>query len=272
MKPAIVVTGASSGIGLALARVAAREVSQEASQGASQERAAIVLVGRSPQALGDLATELRKSGVEAHVLAIDLAASGSAQQVEGGLAQRELYCDVLVNSAGFGLFGPAVEVDREQQLSLIAVNVRALTDLTLRFLPGMTGRRRGGILNVSSIAGYMPGPNMAVYHASKAYVRSFTAALASEVAGTGVTVTCLSPGIVRTAFFQRAHWGRTRLVKLLPRSNAGDVAEIGWRGFRAGKSLVIPGLANRIIAAALALVPDAVLLRAVSVLQRRQGN
>jgi uncharacterized protein len=264
MKPAIVVTGASSGIGLALARVAARE--------APQVGFAMVLIGRSQQALSDLATELSKSGVEAHVLAIDLAAPGSSQQVESELAQRELYCDVLANCAGFGLFGPAAEVDREQQLSLIAVNVRALSDLTLRFLPGMIARRRGGILNIGSIAGYMPGPNMAVYHASKAYVRSFTAALAAEVVGTGVTVTCLSPGIVRTAFFQRAHWGRTRLVKLLPRSNASDVAEIGWRGFRAGKRLVIPGLANRIIAAALTLVPDAVLLRLVSALQRRQGS
>jgi short-subunit dehydrogenase len=229
----------------------------------------MVLLGRSQQALSDLATELSRSGVEAHVLVIDLAAPGTPQQVESELAQREIYCDVLVNCAGFGLFGPAADIDREEQLSVIGVNVRALTDLTLRFLPGMIARRRGGILNVGSIAGYVPGPNMAVYHATKAYVRSFTAALAAEVAGTGVTVTCLSPGIVRTAFFERASWDQTRLVKLLPRSNASDVAETGWRGFRAGKRLVIPGVANRIILAALALVSDAVLLRLISALQRR---
>jgi len=269
MKPAIVVTGASSGIGLALARVAAQEASQEA----SQEGSTMVLLGRSQQILSDLAVELsRSSGLKAHVLAIDLAAPGAPQQVESELAQREIYCDVLVNCAGFGVFGPAAEVDREEQLSLIGVNVRALTDLTLRFLPGMIARRRGGILNTGSIAGYVPGPNMAVYHASKAYVRSFTAALAAEVAGTGVTVTCLSPGIVRTEFFQRASADQTWLVKLLPRANAHDVAEAGWRGFRAGKRLVIPGLANRIVAAALTLVPDAVLLRLISALQRRPRN
>jgi uncharacterized protein len=133
----------------------------------------------------------------------------------------------------------------------------------------MIARRRGGILNVGSIAGYVPGPNMAVYFASKAYVRSFTAALAAELAGTGVRVTCLSPGFVATAFFQRADFGRTRLAKLMPRSCAPEIAEAGWRGFRAGKRLVIPGLANRIVIAACALTPAALLVRWISALQRR---
>jgi uncharacterized protein len=137
MKPAIVVTGASSGIGFALARVAARE------------GAAMALIGRSQQPQADLATELGRSGVEVHILAIDQATPGSAHQVETKLAQHEIYCDVLVNCAGFGAFGPAAEVDPQSQLALIEVNVRVLTDLTHRFLPGMISRRRGGILKLA---------------------------------------------------------------------------------------------------------------------------
>lgn len=257
MKPAIVVTGASSGIGRALARVAA------------QESSIMVLLGRSQEALHDLSVELKQSGAEAHAIAIDLAAPESGQQVENKLSQLGVYCEVLVNCAGFGVLGPAVDVDREVQLTLVDVNIRALTDLTLRFLPGMVARRRGGVLNVGSIAGSVPGPNMAVYFASKAYVRSFTAALTAELAGTGVKATCLIPGVVRTAFFEHKAAGQTRLTKLLPRSNARDVAEAGWRAFRTGRRQVIPGLGNRIILIAAGLIPNSLLLRWISALQQR---
>ena len=256
MKPAIVVTGASSGIGRELARVAAREGS------------IMVLLGQSQQALDDLVAKLGSSGAQAHAFCFDLADRDAGQQIENALSELGVYCDVLVNSAGFGVFGPAAEIDREEQLKLLDVNARALTELTLRFLPGMVARRRGGILNVGSITGYAPGPNMAVYYASKAYVRSFTAALAAELAGTGVTVTCLSPGVIRTAFFERATVGKTRLFKLMPRSNAPETAEVGWRSFRAGKRLVIPGLTNWIILSVCRLLPDAVVLRLISTLQR----
>jgi hypothetical protein len=254
MKPAIVVTGASSGIGRELARVAARE------------GAVMVILGR--QNLDDLMVELGRSGAQAYAFSFDLARRDAGQQLETALSELGVYCDVLVNSAGFGVFGPAAETDREQQLSLLDVNARALTELTLRFLPGMVARRRGGVLNVGSITGYAPGPNMAVYYASKAYVRSFTAALGVELAGTGVTVTCFSPGVVRTAFFERAAVGKSRLFKLMPRSNAPETAEVGWRAFRAGKRLVIPGLTNQIILSVCRLLPDAVVLRLISALQR----
>ena len=153
-------------------------------------------------------------------------------------------------------------------MRLIDVNIRALTDLTLRFLPGMVARRRGGVINLGSLTAYAPGPTMAAYFASKAYVKSFTAALAAEVAGTGVTVTCLSPGVVRTAFFSRCHVTHTRLFKLAPRTNADATAEAGWRGFKAGRRLVTPRLMDRVIAAFCAIVPDSVLLRLVFALQR----
>jgi short-subunit dehydrogenase len=256
MKPAIVVTGASSGNGRELARVAAREGS------------VMVLLDQSQQALEDVVAELGRCGVQAHALCFNLADRDAGQGVEDALSELGVYCDILVNSAGFGVFGPAAEADREEQLSLLDVNARALTELTLRFLPGMVARRRGGILNVGSTTGYVPGPNMAVYYASKAYVRSFTAALTAELAGTGVTVTCLSPGIVRTAFFERAAVGKTRLFKLMPRSNVPEIAEVGWRAFRAGKPLVIPGLTNRVILLVCRLLPDAVVLYLMSALQR----
>lgn len=256
MKPAIIVTGASSGIGRELARVAARE------------GAVMVLLGRSQEALDDLVAKLRSDALEAHAFAVDFADRNAGQQVENKLAEIGVYCDVLVNSAGFGVFGAAVEADREQHLQLIDVNIRALTDLTLRFLPGMIARRRGGVLNLGSITGYAPGPNMSTYFASKAYVKSFTAALAAEVSGTGVTVTCLSPGVVRTAFFERCAVGQTRLFKMAPRSDASEIAQTGWRGFRAGKRLVIPRLVNRIIVAGCILLPDAVLLRLIATFQR----
>ena len=256
MKPAIVITGAASGIGRELARVAAREGS------------VMVLVDRSRQALDDIVAELGGTGAQTHGVCVDLAERDAGQRVENALSDFGVYCDVLVNSAAFGTFGPIAETDREEQLRLLDVNARALTELTLRFVPGMIARRHGGVLNLGSITGYVPGPNMALYHASKAYVRSFTTALAAELAGTGVTVTCLSPGIVRTAFFEHSTLSQTRLYKLMPHANAPWIAQVGWRAFRAGKRTVIPGLANRLIRSAILLLPEAAVLRLISALQR----
>jgi uncharacterized protein len=252
-QPAIVVTGASSGIGRELAYVAARE------------RCLMVLVALNRPALDELAVEIGRFGVRAHALALDLADREAGRYIDDALSAIGAYCDVLVNCAGFGVFGPAAPGERHEQLQLLDVNVRALTELSLRFLPGMIERGSGGVLNVGSISGYMPGPNMATYFASKAYVASFTAALAAEVRGSGVTVTCLCPGIVRTAFFDRLGV-RTRLFKLAPRGNAPAIAAIGWRGFRAGKRLVIPRLIDRIMVGVAILMPKTILLRLVAAL------
>ena len=256
MKAAIVVTGASSGIGRELARVAARDGS------------AMLLVGQSQTALDDLVAELTAGGGETHALALDLADRQAGDRIESALSARDLYCDVLVNSAGFGLYGPAAELDRAEQIKLLDVNARALTELTLRFLPGMLQRRRGGVVNVGSITGYMPGPRMALYFATKAYVRSFSASLSAEVAGSGVTVTCLAPGVVRTAFFERCKVGHTRMFKIAPRGDAAATAAAGWRAFKAGKRLVTPRLIDRIIIAVCTVVPDGLLLRLLTALQR----
>lgn len=249
LEPAILITGASSGIGQELARVAARDGSL------------MVLIGRSRNSLDELASQLNKSGARAVVLPVDLRARDAAQIIMNFLAARGLYCDVLVNSAGLGLSGPAAKLDPAEQMELVEVNIRALTDLTLRFLPGMVARGRGGVLNLGSIAGFAPGPYMAMYYASKAFVRSFSASLAIELSGTGVTVTNLSPGVVRTAFFERLPVKRNRLFKLLPRSSATETSEIGWRGFRDGKRVVIPRWADRAIGFYLRWVPFVLLPR-----------
>src|SRR5229473_2806543 len=249
MTPAIVVTGAASGIGRELARQAARD------------GAFMLLVDRSHDALERFAAELTSSGTQAHALSIDLLTPNAGEIIENALKERGLYCDVLVNNAGVGLVGLAIEIDRSEHMRLVDINLRALTELTLRFLPGMVARGRGGVINVSSIASYAAGPNMAVYNATKTYVRSFSSALASEVAGSGVSITCLCPGMVRTPFFDQLSIKRTRLFKIIPRSNASETAKAAWRGFRAGKRLVIPRLINRIIAAILVVLPGRAILR-----------
>jgi short-subunit dehydrogenase len=255
LLPAIVVTGASSGIGRAIAQVAARE------------KCFLLLVGRSQRALDEVFAELEAEGAPAAVLSVDLLAPGALDAIENALRDRGLYCDVLVNSAGFGVFGPAAQVACSEQLDLLDINIRALTELTVRFLPGMVARGHGGVLNVGSIAGYAAGPNMAVYYASKAYVNSFSAALAAEVAGTGVTVTCLAPGVVRTAFFERCTVGQTWLMKVMPRASAIDTAEAAWRGFKAGKRIVIPRLIDRFSVFICTLLPSSAISRLLAALQ-----
>ena len=254
--PAVVVSGASSGIGRELAKVAAREGH------------AVLLLGRSEEALAELAAELRAAGASAATLRIDLGEPGAGDAIEAALAANALHCDVLVNCAGYGLFGPAAVLGRAEQMGVLDVNARALTELSLRFLPGMLGRRRGGILNVGSLAGYVAGPYMATYYASKAYVRSFSDALSLEVTGTGVTVTCVAPGPVRTAFFERAHAQEVRIFKLLPKLDPQAVAEAGWRGFTAGRRTVVPGALAKIVAAIVSVTPRWLSLWMTGVLQQ----
>jgi uncharacterized protein len=255
-EPAIVITGASSGIGRAFASVVQREP------------AAIVCIGRSQDALAQLAHELHSSGARVHVLCIDLAAADAGAQIETSLGERNLYCDVLVNSAGLGAFGAAISLPSSEQLGIIDVNVRALMDLTLRFLPAMVARGRGGIINIGSTASYAGGPSMAAYYASKAFVRSFSEALWRETHGTGVTVTCVTAGPTQTAFFARSRAGRARLFKMLPRMSAHRVAAAGWRAFKSGRRAVIPGFVNRCTVALMSIAPRSATLKVIAHLQR----
>lgn len=260
LRPAVVVVGASRGIGRAMAKVAARD------------RSVVVLVARSPEALAAAATDVRGAGGEAFTLELDLVAGDATARLENFLSANGLVCDVLVNSAGYGLRGSATLLPIGDQLGMIDVNIRALSDMTLRFLPGMVARGRGGVINLGSIAGFTPGPNMAMYYASKAFVRSFSAALYQELRRTGVTVTCVAPGPVATEFLEKSGAGRTLLFKVLPKLNAEYVAERAWRGFKSGRRLVVPGISAKLSAFTASLLPTALLLPLLGRLQRRSHD
>jgi short-subunit dehydrogenase len=256
MQPAVVVTGASSGLGVEFARLAAAE------------GAHVVLIARSRPELDALAAELDPSGQSAVVLGLDLGAPDAAEVIARELETRGLYCHILVNNAGFGLFGEAVELDRARQLGIVDVNIRAASDLMLRFLPDMVARGSGAILTVASIAGFAPGPRMAVYFASKAYLISLSQALSEEVRGTGVTVTCLCPGPVRTPFLALAGADQSALFKMLKKLGAAEAARAGWDAMKAGRTLCIPALRNKISVAVTRMLPRSLMLALVGSLQQ----
>ncbi len=227
-------------------------------------------MARSEDKLSELAREIRDShGVRAEVVALDLGAPEAPEALFREMRRRELEVEALVNNAGFGSLGRFHETPLERQLEMLRLNVVALTHLTHLFLPPMVARRRGRILNVASTAGLQPGPYMAVYYASKAYVLSFTEALAEELRGTGVTSTALLPGPTRTEFQSRADMAESRLVRF-GMADARSVAEAGYRGMEAGRVVVIPGITNNVGSLLVRLTPRWAVRRVVSWLNR--GN
>ncbi len=249
MTPVSLITGASSGIGAELARVFASHGHE------------LVLVARRQRELTDLADELASKGVKRPiVLALDLAERGAVARIVAELKSRGREPAYLVNNAGFGLAGQTTALDRGQQLAIIDVNVRALTELTLTFVESIVGYR-GGILNVASIVSFMPGPGMAVYYASKAFVLSFSEALHSELSRRGVRVTALCPGPVATGFQSRAGiragtGGETTILAI----SARRVAEIGYDALMRGKRVAVTGFGNRIVVFFMRHLPHALLL------------
>ncbi|MEI2300946.1 SDR family NAD(P)-dependent oxidoreductase [Ensifer sp. MJa1] len=258
-RPAIVVVGASRGIGRAIAELAARD------------GAPVVLVARSIDGLHVVESAIKQAGGEAFSLSLDLASNDAARNLEAFLSRQGLICDVLVNSAGYGLRGAATALPSADQVGMIDVNIRALADLTLHLLPGMVARRRGGIINLASVASFTPGPYMAMYYASKAFVRSFSEALYQETRRTGVTVTCVAPGPVSTEFLEKSGANRAALFKVLPKASSEYVATCAWRGFKARRRLVIPGISARLAILMAGVLPTAALLPLVGRLQLR-GN
>jgi short-subunit dehydrogenase len=231
----VLITGASSGIGLELAKCFAADDCR------------LILVARKTPALEKLAGELRRENkIEAIVLTADLSLPETPIQIFSELSARKISVDILVNNAGFGLQGSFAELPLQRQLEILQVNIAALTELTGLFLPGMIERRCGGILNVSSVAGFLPGPNMAVYYATKAYVLSFTEALAEELAGTELTVTVLCPGPTATNFSKIARGQKLRRIQS-PKMSAETVAHCGHRAYRHGKAVSVPGLTNNFL-------------------------
>ena len=252
MPDTALITGASAGIGEELAHVlAAAHID-------------VVLLARSAGKLSALAVELvRAHGVQAHVIAQDLADPSAPEAIVRDLAARGLTIDILINNAGFGTYGLFAETSAAEEARLIQVNIAALTMLTKLLLPPMLQRRRGRIMNVASTAAFQPGPLMAVYYASKAYVLSFSEALSNETAGTGVTITCLCPGPTRTEFQERARMEQSRLLSTLRVAPAADVARAGFDGMMAGQAIVVPGLANKIGVQAIRVTPRALVRRLI---------
>ena len=251
------ITGASSGIGTELASVFA----------ANGHR--LALTARRADRLEALANEISaKGGAKPIVIPCDLEDRSAGDMIAAALATEGVELNYLVNNAGFGLFGDAIKRDRGEQLGMIDLNVRALTDLSLRFADQLI-RNRGGILNVGSIAGFLPGPGMAVYFASKAYVISFTEALRGELGPRGVRVTVVCPGPVPSEFQARAGFGSRYRASIINVSSS-KVALAGYQGLMANKRMVLPGAGIKMLPFLLRFVPRGVVLAAVGLFQRRK--
>ena len=237
------ITGASGGLGEEFARLLA------------QDGINLVLVARSEEKLKLLSSELeKKHGIQVLVLVKDLSVAGIADEVAEYLEKTFVNIDILINNAGLGAYGLFHQTEFEDERQVLQVNIHALTELTKLLLPGMIERKAGRILNVASTAAFLPGPLMAVYYASKAYVVSFSEAIASELSGTGVTVTCLCPGWTHTGFQLRAKMQLSRMFRG-PAMEAKEVALQGYRGMQASKRLVIPGILNKLEVFATRFVP-----------------
>jgi short-subunit dehydrogenase len=255
--PVTIITGASAGIGTALARVFARHGHR------------LMLVARREDRLTALAAEISANGAPAPlVVPFDIAQPNAVAHIRRVLAEHGCEAQYVVNNAGFGLVGRAVSLDLPEQLTMIDLNVRALTDLSLAFVDSLSAHR-GGLLNVASVAGFLPGPNSAVYYAGKAYVLSFTEALHKELQPQGVRVTALCPGPVQTEFQARAGVGGSKATPIFTTS-AERVAEEGYAGLMAGKRVVIPGFANKVAAFLPRVLPRGRVLSLVGARQERR--
>jgi short-subunit dehydrogenase len=253
------ITGASAGIGTELARVFASNGHR------------LALVDRRGDRLTILASEIVAAGGTAPILIpCDLEHSNACDKIAAALAAEGVEVEFVVNNAGFGLFGYAIELDRAEQLGIIAVNVLAITDLSLRFSDSLI-RHRGGILNLGSIASFLPGPGMAVYYASKAYVLSFSEALRQELAPWGVRVTALCPGSVSSEFQARAGL-KPGFEHVILNVSASNVAQAGYRGLMANKRVVLPGFGIKIVPFLLRLLPRGFILAAIGHLQLRKRS
>ncbi|MGB6651404.1 MAG: SDR family oxidoreductase [Xanthobacteraceae bacterium] len=256
MKPVALVTGASAGIGVELARVFA-------AQGHD-----LVLVARREDRLSAIADEIAAAGrPRPTVLALDLERRDAVAMLAAQLSAQGLEPAYVINNAGFGLSGPAAKLSRDEQLAMIDLNVRALTELSLAFIESLE-RHRGGILNVASVAAFLPGPGMAVYYASKAYVLSFSEALHRELAGRGIRVTALCPGPVETEFQLRSGMQLPNAAKIIELP-ASRVAQLGYDGLMRSRRVVIAGAGNRLMVLLMRLMPHALLMAAVD---RRVGS
>lgn len=253
------ITGGSGGIGLELAKVLARNHFD------------IVLVARKRDTLEGAAGQLEgKFNVTAHVFAADLRREEAPQAIFDFLRNENIPIEILVNNAGFGLGGEFAETDINRELEMIQVNIAALTQLTKLFLPAMIKRKSGRILNVASTAAFQPGPLMSVYYATKAYVLSFSEALAEELRDSRVTVTALCPGPTKTDFASTAQVGHSRLFTLFGVADAASVAEFGYQAMMQGKRVAIPGIRNKLVAEGHRFFPRGLLTKVARMAQEKR--
>jgi len=254
-RPIALITGASAGIGLEIARILAVDHD-------------LILTARREPELRVLAAELAPA--VCHVFPADLADPAGPRKLFDAVNAAGLNIDVLVNNAGFGDLGPFAEADLAKMLRMIQLNVMALTELTGLFLPGLKAKGRGQILNVGSVAGFQPGPFMAVYYATKAFVNSFSEAISNELEGSGVTVTCLCPGPTMSEFAQVAGVQKLKQFTVGSAASTRPVAEAGVRAMRRGQRLIITGFRNKLMIFAERFVPRGVVIRAVRSLQDKR--
>lgn len=247
---AVLITGASSGIGLELARSFARRKHR------------VVLVARVAAELDALAAEIRsETGADAIPLACDLNEPESIERMYDLIAAARLHIDILVNNAGLGQRGRFWETPLETDAEMVRVNIAAPIQLTKHFLPAMLNQGRGRILNTASVAGFEPGPRLAVYHATKAFLLSFSESLATELVGTGVTVTALCPGPTDTAFFEKAEMVDSNAFQKAKVMGPREVAEAGYEALMRGERVIVPGGLNRMMIAGRHFVPESVQAR-----------
>ncbi|WP_330082778.1 SDR family oxidoreductase [Methylocystis iwaonis] len=259
-RPAAVVTGASEGIGAELARVFAAKGHE------------VAIVARRGDRLAALADDIAAKGHKRPIVVeLDLLAEGAAETLAARLGEAGLAPQYLVNNAGFGLIGPIADLDQAEQLAMIDLNIRALTALTLRFLPSLT-QTKGGVMNVASVASFMPGPGFAVYYATKAFVRSFSEAISYELKPAGVKVSCLCPGPVLTGFQARAGMSYDGLMSAMKPAlvPAEEVARQGYEGLMAGRRVVVPGTMNKFMVWSARLSPRAILLPLLGTAQMKR--
>ena len=259
------ITGASGGIGEALAY-------RFADNGYD-----LILVARSEDKLAAVAKAAEMFEVTSTVIPLDLQAPGAGARLEEAVAEKRLIVDVLANNAGFGATGAVVAGDLDEQLGMVDLNCRMLTELSARFGQGIKARGpttngRSGILNVASTAAFQPGPYMAVYYATKAYVLSLSEAMNREFKGSGAHVTALCPGPVKTGFQERAAFDKSMGLMKLPMQTADAVAKAGYEGFAQKKAVVIPGAMNAAMARSAAFAPRGVLLSMVETLQKKRSG
>ncbi|WP_270182546.1 SDR family NAD(P)-dependent oxidoreductase [Alkalihalobacillus sp. CinArs1] len=256
MKTALI-TGASGGLGYELGKLMAKD------------NVDLILVARNKKKLEENANELRKHGIQVDVIVSDLSKPGAPDEVYAEVQRMGKKVDILVNNAGVGMFGRFIENDLQQEMDMLYLNINSLTHLTKLFLRGMKDRGHGKILNIASTAAFQPGPLMAVYYASKAYVLSFSEAIENELNGSGVTVSTLCPGPTKTDFADRADLGKSKLFDM-GTMDAESVAKIGYKGFMSNRSVIIPGRQNRLMAKSVRFMPRKLATRIVRNVQKEK--